>query len=59
MAPTPEGALVRLEALVLVGRRKDAPLPRTARPEAPQEAAPWRRSTACVQSDDPAIRDIA
>jgi Transglutaminase-like superfamily len=59
VAPTPEGALVRWEALVLVGRGKDDPLPRAAQPESPEEAAPWTRSTACVQSDDPAIRDKA
>jgi len=59
VAPTQEGALIWWEALVLVGRGKDAPLPRADRPEAPAEAAPWTRSTACVQSDDPAIRDKA
>jgi len=59
VAPTKEGALVRWEALVLVGRGKNDPLPRADRPEAPEEAAPWTRSTACVQSDDPAIRDKA
>ena len=59
VAPTQKGAVVRWEALVLVGRGKDGPLPRAARPEAPEEAAPWTRSTACVQSDDPAIRDKA
>ena len=59
VAPTQKGALVRWEALVLVGRGKDAPLPRADGPEAPEEAAPWTRSTACVQSDDPAIRDKA
>ena len=59
VAPTQEGALVRWEALVLVGRGKDDPLPRAAQPEAPKDAAAWTRSTACVQSDDPAIRDKA
>ncbi len=59
VVPTKEGALVRWEALVLVGRGKAEPLPRAARPEAPEEAAPWTRSTACVQRDDPAIRDKA
>ncbi len=59
IAPTEQGALVRWEALVLVGRGKDERLPRASRPEAPDEAAPWKRSTACVQSDDPAIRDKA
>jgi hypothetical protein len=59
VAPTQKGAVVRWEALVLVGRGQDAPLPRADRPEAPEEAAPWTRSTACVQSDDPAIRDKA
>jgi transglutaminase-like putative cysteine protease len=54
--PSQEGALVRWEALVLVGGRLDDPLPRAAEPQAPEEAASWRRSTACVQSDDPAIR---
>jgi len=59
VAPTEQGALVRWEALVLVGRGKDVPLPEAARAEAPGEAAPWTRSTACVQSDDAAIRDEA
>ncbi len=59
VAPTQAGALVRWEALVLVGRGKNEPLPRADQPETPKEAAPWTRSTACVQSDDPAIRDKA
>ena len=56
VAPTREGALVRWEALVLVGRHPDGPLPHAAEPQAPEEAAAWTRSTACVQGDDPAIR---
>jgi transglutaminase-like putative cysteine protease len=59
VAPTQAGALVRWEALVLVGRGQHDSLPRAAQPAAPEEAAPWTRSTACVQSDDPAIRDRA
>ena len=59
VAPTQEGALVRWEALVLVGRGKNDPLPRADQPEKPEEAAPWTRSTACVQSDDPVIREKA
>ena len=59
VAPAQKGALVRWEALVLVGPGKNDPLPRADKPEAPQDAAPWTRSTACVQSDDPAIREKA
>jgi len=59
VAPAQEGALVRWEALVLVGRGKADPLPRAAEPQVPEEAVSWTRSTACVQSDDPAIRDKA
>ncbi len=59
VAPAQEGALVRWEALVLVGLGKNEPLPRAEKPEAPQDAAPWTRSTACVQSDDAAIREKA
>jgi hypothetical protein len=55
LAPTSSGASVRWEALVLVGQREDAPLPRAAKPQVPEEAAAWLRSTACVQSADPAI----
>jgi transglutaminase-like putative cysteine protease len=56
VAPKQDGAQVRWEALVLVDRGKNDPLPRAAQPEAPEETAPWTRSTACVQSDDPAVR---
>ena len=59
VAPTKDGALVRWEALVLVDRGKSEPLPRADKPEAPEEAKAWTRSTACVQSDDPAIREKA
>jgi transglutaminase-like putative cysteine protease len=59
VAPTQEGALVQWEGLVLVDRGKSDPLPRADQPETPEEAKPWTRSTACVQSDDPAIRDKA
>src|SRR5262249_43702881 len=56
VAPTGKGAIVKYEALVLVDARKDAPLPRAILPEVAQEAIPWTRSTACVQSGDPDIR---
>ena len=59
VAPTKDGALVRWEALVLVDRGKSDPLARAEKPETPEEAKPWTRSTACVQSDDPAIREKA
>ena len=59
IAPSQAGALVRWEALVLVGRGTDGPLPHVLQPEAPDESAPWTRSTACVQSDDPLIREKA
>jgi hypothetical protein len=48
--------LVGWESLVLVGREEASPLPGADRPEAPDEARPWLRATAAVQSDDPAIR---
>ena len=56
VAPSREGALVRWEAMVLVGGRQADPLPHVPEPRAPEVAASWTRSTACVQSDDPAIR---
>src|SRR5262249_1486567 len=57
LAPKHEGALVRWEGLVLVDRGKSETLPLADKPEVPEEAKPWTRSTACVQSDDQAIRD--
>jgi transglutaminase-like putative cysteine protease len=59
VAPKKEGALVRWESLVLVGQSNNDPLARADQPSTPKETAPWTRSTACVQSDDPAIRDKA
>ncbi len=46
---------VAWESLVLVGERRDAPLPEAPRPEVPDEAAPWLESTACIQSEDPDV----
>lgn len=56
VAPPPSGAYVKWESLVLVGDRPRADLPHAPEPECPDEAKPWTRSTACVQSDDPDIR---
>jgi hypothetical protein len=56
VAPKQQGALIEWEALVLVGPGKNGSLPKADRPQAPEEAAPWTRSTACVQSADAAIR---
>jgi transglutaminase-like putative cysteine protease len=56
VAPPGDKALVRWEALVLVGGKAAAALPPAPKPEAPVGAAPWVRATGCVQSDDPDIR---
>src|SRR5581483_6570692 len=56
VAPPKEGALIRWEALVLVGDRAAEALPKATEPSVPEEAKPWLKSTGCVQSDDPAIR---
>jgi hypothetical protein len=56
LAPPKGGANVRWEALVLVGDRPAAPLPPAPKPEVPKDAERWLRSTACVQSSDPAVR---
>jgi hypothetical protein len=56
VAPPKAGAIIRWEALVLVSNRAAEVLPRAAKPEVPPEARPWLKSTACVQSDDPAIK---
>lgn len=55
VAPSTDGAAVQWESLVLVAARADAPLPAAAEPAAPADATAWLRSTACVQSADPAI----
>jgi len=55
VAPEGDGTRVRWESLVLVRDREDAELPHAAEPEVPEEAAPWLRSTACIQSEDKAI----
>jgi transglutaminase-like putative cysteine protease len=56
VAPPAKGAIVKWESYVLVGARKDGPMSIGLKPEVPPEAAAWTHSTACVQSDDPAIR---
>jgi hypothetical protein len=56
VAPPKNGAIVKWESYVLVGERQNGPLALGLKPEAPPEAVAWTRSTACVQSDDPAIK---
>jgi hypothetical protein len=56
VAPPKEGAVVRWEALVLVGDRPAAELPAAPKPEVPRDAERWLQSTGCVQSADPAVR---
>ncbi|HLK60144.1 MAG TPA: transglutaminase domain-containing protein [Chthonomonadaceae bacterium] len=55
----PKGALVKYEALVLVGNRDPAVLSKTNKPEVPADVEKWTHSTACVQSADPIIRKKA
>lgn len=56
VAPPPKGAIVQWEGLILVREHEIGSLPKAVQPEVPAEAAAWTRSTACVQSSDPAIR---
>jgi peptidyl-prolyl cis-trans isomerase A (cyclophilin A) len=56
VAPPKDGAVVRWEALVLVGDRTAEPLPKAVEPEVPEAGRPWLKNTHCVQSDDPAIK---
>ncbi len=34
------------------------PVPPAAEPEVPDDAAPWLRSTACIQADDEATKEL-
>jgi hypothetical protein len=56
VAPPTEGAVIRWESLVLVNDRARVKLPRTSKPEVTKSLEDWTRSTACVQSSDPAIQ---
>lgn len=56
LAPEATATRVRWESLVLVDARADAPLPEADWEDPPEEARPWLRATAVVQSDDPGIR---
>lgn len=56
VAPPGDKAMVRWEALVLVGGRPTKALPAAKEPEVPKEAELWLRPAGCVQSDDPDIR---
>ena len=58
VAPKQEG-LVRWEGLVLVVTGKNDPLPRAEKPELPWRSRLWTKNTACVQSEDPGIREKA
>lgn len=58
-APPDGDVQVGWQALVLVGARTDGTLPKADKPANPDAARPWTRSTACVQSDDPAIVAVA
>jgi hypothetical protein len=54
--PPEEGASVRWESYVLVSDFKKKQLPPAEKAEAPEGITKWLRPTACVQSEDPAIR---
>jgi Transglutaminase-like superfamily len=55
VAPTEKGAVVTWEALILLDRDDAVPLPRVSKPVVTDASKSWTRSTACVQSADPAI----
>jgi Transglutaminase-like superfamily len=57
--PPLDGVTLKWDSMVLVCDRPVPVLPKVNNPEVPHEASPWIQSTACVQSNDPAIRSMA